>query len=60
MVFSVAELLPEYGATLVLLAWERDGEVLQTSGPVQLVVPSDTLPTRGVRQLESIELHRLD
>jgi excisionase family DNA binding protein len=60
VVFSVAELLPEYGATLVLLAWERDGEVLQTSGPIQLVVPSDTLPTRGVRQLESIELHRLD
>ena len=59
VVFSVAELLPEYGGTLVLLAWERDGEVLQASGPVQLVVPSDTLPTRGVRQLETIELHRL-
>lgn len=59
VVFSVAELLPEYGATLVLLAWERDGEVLRTSGPIQLVVPSDTLPTRGVRQLESIEVHRL-
>jgi excisionase family DNA binding protein len=59
VVFSVAELMPEYGATLVLLAWERDGEVLRTSGPVQLVVPSDRLPTRGVRQLETIELHRL-
>jgi len=59
VVFSVAELLPEYSGTLVLLAWERDGEVLRTSGPVQLVVPSDRLPTRGVRQLETIELHRL-
>jgi excisionase family DNA binding protein len=57
--FSVAELLPEYGATLALIAWERDGEALRTTGPVQLVVPSDRLPTRGVRQLEAIDLHRL-
>ncbi len=59
VVFSVAELLPEYSGTMVLLAWERDGEALRTSGPVQLVVPSDRLPTRGVRQLETIELHWL-
>jgi hypothetical protein len=57
--FSVAELLPEYGATLALIAWERDGEALRTTGPVQLVVPSDRLPTRGVRQLEAIDLRRL-
>ena len=59
VVFSVAELLLEYSGTLVLLAWERDGEALRTTGPVQLVVPSDRLPTRGVRQLETIELHLL-
>ena len=59
VVFSVGELLPEYGGTLVVLACERDGEALRTSGPVQLVVPSDRVPTRGVRQLEMIELQRL-
>ncbi len=60
MVIALAELAPEYGGNPVLLAWERDGEALGMAGPVQLVVPNDSLGCRSVRQLVHVDIRSID
>jgi len=57
IVFSIGELDPSVGATPVLIAWERDGQLLPDDrGPYQLIVASDQRPARSMYQLERLEV----
>jgi len=56
IVFSVGELDPGLGGTGVLVAWERDGELLGERGPFQLIVPGDRRPARSIHQLDRLEV----
>lgn len=54
-VFSITELSPVFGDTLVLLADRRDGKPLtDAEGPYRLVVPNDERAARSVRQVASL------
>jgi DMSO/TMAO reductase YedYZ molybdopterin-dependent catalytic subunit len=57
IVVSGAELDPNFGNVPMLLAWERDGQPLTgEEGPVQLVVPGDSLISRYVYGVARIEV----
>lgn len=56
VVFTLAELAPEFGNQQVLVADKRDGKALfGYQGPLRLVCPNDKAGARSVRMLESIE-----
>ncbi len=56
-VFSCAELSEGMGQTVALLAWEVDGKPLPSDvGPFRLVVLTDGMPSRSLRQLERIRV----
>lgn len=63
-VFSVAELLDQYGPTRACMIWERDGRPLDADdGPFRIVVPTDTRGARSARQvtrLRVFDARRLD
>lgn len=53
---AVGELLPDYAAQPVLLAWLRNGEPLDsTHGMAQLLVPGDRRRSRSVHNVARIE-----
>jgi len=53
---SVGELLPDYGAKPVLLAWIRNGQPLDSGhGMAQLLVPGDRRGGRSVHNVARIE-----
>ena len=55
--FSLAELDATLGNAQVVLADRCDGKPLDTdAGPLRLLVPGDTRPARGVRQVDSISV----
>jgi hypothetical protein len=57
VVFSMAEVLPMVGNRAVWVALDEDGAPLDDSaGPVRLIVPDDQMPSRGVHQVDSIEV----
>jgi hypothetical protein len=57
VVFSMAEVLPMVGNRAVWVALDEDGAPLDDSaGPVRLIVPDDQMPSRGVHQVDSIEI----
>jgi len=59
VVFSLAELDPQFGNTAVLVANEIDGHPLpEHDGPLRLVVPGDKRQARWVRMLRSLILMR--
>ena len=59
VVFSLAELAPDLTGRVVLLADERDGKALAgDEGPLRLVLPDDTRPTRWIRQLTSLTVRQ--
>lgn len=52
---SMAEILPRFGNQPVLLAYEKDGQMLsKQDGAVELIVPGDVLAGRDVRNVDSI------
>lgn len=61
VIFSWAELDPEFGAQPVLLAWEEDGKPLQGErGPFRLVVPGDKRGGRYVSGVIRLEVRDAD
>jgi hypothetical protein len=59
--FSLGELAPDLGRTVVYVADARDGAPLAASeGPFRLVVPNDQRPGRWVRQVVRIAVRRVD
>jgi DMSO/TMAO reductase YedYZ molybdopterin-dependent catalytic subunit len=57
VVFTLAEISPEFGNEPILVADKRDGKpVLGSQGPLRLVCPNDKAGARSVRMLESLEL----
>ena len=56
-VFSCAEVTDGMGPTVALVAWEVDGRPLAPDiGPFRLVVVTDGMPARSVRQLERLRV----
>ncbi len=56
-VFSCAEVSEGMGQTVALLAWEVDGKPLTSDvGPFRLVVLTDGMPSRSIRQLERLRV----
>lgn len=53
--FSLGELDPSLGNRQVFLVDQCDGKPLAAdSGPLRLIVPEDSRPARGIRQIERI------
>jgi DMSO/TMAO reductase YedYZ molybdopterin-dependent catalytic subunit len=60
VVFTLAELDPQFANESVLIADKRDGKPLpERQGPLRLVCASDKEGARSVRMLETIEVVRL-
>jgi DMSO/TMAO reductase YedYZ molybdopterin-dependent catalytic subunit len=60
VVFSLAELDPDLGNTMVIVAQSVDGQPLAaTEGPLRLVVPGDKRQARWVRMVTSISVMRV-
>jgi hypothetical protein len=60
VVFTIAEVAPEFANESILVADKRDGKPLfQYQGPFRLVCPNDKAGARSVRMLESLKIVRL-
>ncbi len=60
VVFTLAEMAPEFGNEQILVADKRDGKPLfGYQGPLRLVCPNDKAGARSVRMLETLQLVRL-
>jgi DMSO/TMAO reductase YedYZ molybdopterin-dependent catalytic subunit len=60
VVFTLAEIDPQFANELILLADKRNGAALPANqGPLRLEVGNDKVGARSVRMLESIEFVRL-
>ncbi len=60
VVFTLAEVDPEYANEQILVADKRDGKPLfGYQGPFRLVCPNDKAAARSVRMLESLQIVRL-
>ena len=60
VVFTLAEVAPEFANEPILVADKRDGKALfGYQGPFRLVCPNDKAGARSVRMLETLELIRL-
>jgi hypothetical protein len=56
VIFTLAELDPDFGNANVMLADRRDGQALPADiGPYRIVVPGDKRPARWIRQVSTIE-----
>jgi DMSO/TMAO reductase YedYZ molybdopterin-dependent catalytic subunit len=56
---ALAEVDPKLTDKVVLLADKHDGKALpEKAGPFRLVVPGDKLPSRWVKQVKRISVHR--
>lgn len=59
-VFALAELAPSLGEKTVVLADRCDGKSLPaTDGPLKIVAPGETMHSRWVRQVTSLEVASL-
>ncbi|HEY2625039.1 MAG TPA: molybdopterin-dependent oxidoreductase [Dyella sp.] len=56
VVFSAAELHPDFGNTQVILADSRDGRPLAQDNPYRLIVPTDKRSDRWVSYVTTIEV----
>jgi DMSO/TMAO reductase YedYZ molybdopterin-dependent catalytic subunit len=57
VIFSLAEIDPEFTSQTVLLAYEVDGHPLaKGEGPFRMVVPSDKKQARWIRELTTIKV----
>ena len=56
-VLSLAEIAPEFGADLALIAWQQDGKPLaEAGGFARLIVPGDKAAGRAVSAIATIEV----
>jgi DMSO/TMAO reductase YedYZ molybdopterin-dependent catalytic subunit len=57
VIYSLAEIDPEFSSGIVLLATHVDGNSLSSSeGPFRLVAPLDKRPARWIRQITGIKV----
>ena len=55
--FALADLTPDLGGEVILLADRRDGQPLgPTEGPLRLVLPAESRPARWIRQLRALSV----
>jgi DMSO/TMAO reductase YedYZ molybdopterin-dependent catalytic subunit len=60
VVFTLAELDPQFAAERILVADKRDGKPLPTAeGPLRIVCPGDKEGARSVRMLEALDVVQL-
>ncbi|MGA2115330.1 MAG: molybdopterin-dependent oxidoreductase [Bryobacteraceae bacterium] len=60
VVFSLAEVSPEFANETILVADRRDGKpMVAPLGPFRIVCPNDKAQARGLRMLEKLEVVRL-
>lgn len=60
VVFTLAEVAPEFANEQILVADKRDGKPLfGYQGPFRLVCPNDKAGARSVRMLETLEIVRI-
>jgi DMSO/TMAO reductase YedYZ molybdopterin-dependent catalytic subunit len=60
VVFSLAELDPEFSGSEIIVADRTNGDaLLPDQGPIRLIVPKDIPGARSMRMLERIEVVRL-
>lgn len=60
VVFTLAEVAPEFANEPILVADKREGKPLSGSlGPLRLICPNDKEGARSVRMLESLDFVRL-
>jgi hypothetical protein len=61
VVFTIAEVAPEFANEPILVADKRDGKPLfQYQGPFRLVCPNDKAGARSVRMLGTLKIVRLE
>lgn len=61
VVFTLAEISPEFANETILVVDKRDGKALfGYQGPFRLVCPNDKAGARSLRMLESLEIVRLE
>jgi DMSO/TMAO reductase YedYZ molybdopterin-dependent catalytic subunit len=57
VLYSLAEIDPEFTDEVVILAYEKDGKPLPMGeGPFRIIAPSDKRPARWIRELQSIKV----
>lgn len=54
--FSVGEISPDFGNTLIMVALSVDGKPLRADEGLRLMVPGDKRGARSVRDVVKIEL----
>jgi hypothetical protein len=60
VVFSLAEVAPEFANETILVADRREGKpMVEPLGPFRIVCANDQAQARGVRMLEKLEVVRL-
>jgi hypothetical protein len=60
VVFALAELDPAFSDKQVLLAFSRNGAVLDTkTGPLRIVIPDEKKHGRWIRQVTELEVVRV-
>ena len=60
VVFTLAEVAPEFANEPILIADKSDGKPLSgTQGPLRLLCPNDKEGARSVRMIETLEIVRL-
>ncbi|HEX6037070.1 molybdopterin-dependent oxidoreductase [Longimicrobium sp.] len=61
VIFSLPELDPAFTDAVVLVADHRDGAVLDAhDGPLRILAPAEKRPTRWVRGLVRLSVHRVE
>ena len=57
VVYSLAEISPDFGARQGIVALEQDGQPLsEKDGPLRIVLEGDQHPSRWIRQLERLSI----
>jgi len=61
VLFSLAEVDQSTHKNQILVAYQMNGKAIDSKeGPLKLVVPEDTHPSRSIRMLTSISLHKAE
>lgn len=57
VLYSLAEIDPEFTDQVILLATEKDGQPLPSGeGPFRIITPKDKKPARWIREVRSIKI----
>jgi DMSO/TMAO reductase YedYZ molybdopterin-dependent catalytic subunit len=57
VVYSLAEIDPEFTSQVIILATEKDGQPLATGeGPFRIITPNDKKPARWIREVRTIKV----